>query len=209
MKKLNIFELAKSVALHDPRMALALLEGQRRPKDYTMKFEFASGQLGYYLDDELGNKGVCDVLVYGLEYTVEAPNMNRGSVFKATEDIAFIGAPYMAIQLEIDSCPSELLTDGLQPLNLAAQPSSIPDRDCCTPVFALFCDDTLRARITLTRNFEEAELPLNVTLVAHTILLGGFRRLNGLSVVESCSLLEERYKISVNHKAIGLVRPID
>ncbi|MCC6597094.1 MAG: hypothetical protein IT477_11345 [Rhodanobacteraceae bacterium] len=207
---MNVKELARDIALYDPRFSLGLLESARRPKNYSMQGDFKTGALGDEIPLTLKNKGLCDICVYGIEYTIEAPNRLKGNTFKSSEDEALVEVPFMDIRLEIDSCPNELLTDDYEAIQLALNPSTqkVNADACCGPIFCLFCDDTLNARIKLTRAYEEAELPIRVKITVHTFLMGGVRFLNERKVSVAAGLLEERYQIPVDLRGVGVVRPI-
>jgi hypothetical protein len=193
--QIDIYKTAERIAQDDPRLALFLLSKERVRKDYRMIFDFADGAEGKFVESTLDGKYTCDYFVYDIEYTVRQPNTFKGNILKPTYDAAFLQIPYMSIELKIEGCPNLTLTEGLEPLELAANPANVT-KEVTRKEFPLLFNDNLQGRLQLDTDLT-ANIPLRVILVTHGYLLG-CRRYNGLDPFVCIQRLKSEYNIHVN-----------
>jgi hypothetical protein len=187
-------ETARSLALLNPRLALALLRTTRTTTDFKIQKTFYNPAVGLIEQNALTRLIIaCDFYVYAVYYTLSRPNSFPGSIFKGQADYynAKISSGILC-RVQTQECEDRILTDDFQPLETVATLNG--EVDDGSHQFFLPYTAGMYAEFQWGRVPTSDDNPTTVTLIFRGMPLG-CRNFDGLDNQVACSCLRDEYGI--------------
>jgi hypothetical protein len=191
---MDMRDLIRRWAYNDPIAAYWLTQA-RLPKDYKIEVTFTSETVSKQLYGTFPNQLSCDYFVYDVQYTTRTTsNIFVGNVLGSLSRVCGTMQPGVELDLQIAACNNIQITDGFEPIELAANSPWSGSR--VIREFALFYNASLNAGFQLIEGFPAEMLPLTVTVLTKGIIMP-CREFGLIDVDRACYHLKRDHGIDV------------
>jgi hypothetical protein len=191
----------EDVARVNPRLAVALLRSNPQlPQVYSLTANITNGVTESPITVQFDSPVTEDFWVYGIEYSIDQPNYLPGAMFRHQE-IYFNGLLGGSIVASFTVRGGVglpwLFSSAPLPVQALAKPMTGPggeNRYGCCSNFVMFFPQVLVGTFWLTRNYDDFELPLVLT-VTFTGLTLGCKNYGGLTIKQAQDILRSEFDV--------------
>jgi hypothetical protein len=200
---MDLKSLIRRWAYNDPITAYWLTQA-RLPKDYKIEVTFTEASALKALSGTFPQQLSCDFFVYDIQYTTrQTADPLANSMFGPFRSICTTMKPNISLDLQIGGCNPIQITDGYEPIELAANSPWSGSR--VIREFAVMHETGVNASFQLYETIPASMLPLTVTLVAKGIILP-CRQFGNVDVERACYHLSRDYGVEVPRSAEAIER---
>jgi len=198
---MDMHDLVRRWAYLDPITAYWLAQTPL-PRDYQMQATFTTAAAAKSLRTQLPNQLSCDYFIYEIAYTVWLPRSSfQGNILGPGARVSTAQLPGILLGLEITGCTDLAITDGLEPIELAA--TSPFNQTRVSREFPIYYGAGLGVELALQEGFPDEQLPLTVYLVTRGVIMP-CRASGGLDADHACYLLKTVHGVDVPRSTSAL-----
>lgn len=190
---------ARRVAAYDPRLALALLQGNPKfPQVLNMSFEFASGAVDQPVPGQLDSPITADTWIYEIGYQVQQPNLAPGSLIRGQQIYYNALNPNINLTMQVNGGTGLpwVFSPNPLPVEALASPLTGPSagrRFGCCDSFLMFFPQVLKGSAWLTRTYLDQEVPTRLIVTLHGMVLG-CQNMGSITDQQAREILNSEYK---------------